>query len=78
MRISKKGLCALEAAIVLAKRHSERATTRIHGMAVSEGIPEMFLEPILLGSKQCLAGGESEGRQRRVSAEAPAFQDFPG
>ncbi len=50
MRISKKGLYALEAMIALAKNHPERPT-KIHEIAVSEGIPEKFLEAILLDLK---------------------------
>lgn len=50
MRISKKGLYALEALTVLAKNYPRRPT-KIHEIAVSEGIPEKFLEAILLDLK---------------------------
>jgi len=50
MRISKKGLYGLEALTVLAKHYPERPV-RIHDIAVSEGIPEKFLEAILLDLK---------------------------
>jgi Rrf2 family protein len=50
MRISKKGLYALEALMVLAKDYPHRPT-KIHEIAVSDGIPEKFLEAILLDLK---------------------------
>ena len=50
MRISKKGLYALEAMIALAKNYPDR-TTKIHEIAVSDRIPEKFLEAILLDLK---------------------------
>src|SRR5579863_409961 len=50
MRISKKGLYALEAMMVLAKNHPKRVT-KIHQIAVSDHIPEKFLEAILLDLK---------------------------
>ena len=50
MRISNKGLYALEAMINLAENYPERRT-KIHDIAVQEGIPEKFLELILLDLK---------------------------
>lgn len=50
MKISKKGLYALEAMVALAKKYPER-TTRIHDIAVSDRIPEKFLEAILVDLK---------------------------
>jgi Rrf2 family protein len=50
MRISSKGLYALEAMIRLARNYPERPT-RIHDIAVQEEIPEKFLELILLNLK---------------------------
>lgn len=50
MRISSKGLYALEAMIRLAKNYPERPT-KIHDIAVQEEIPEKFLELILLNLK---------------------------
>jgi Rrf2 family protein len=46
MRISKKGLYALQAMMRLAKDYHHPPVT-IHTIAVSEGIPEKFLELIL-------------------------------
>jgi Rrf2 family protein len=51
MRVSKKGLYALEALMVLAKRHPNH-TTKIREIASAEGIPEKFLELILLELKR--------------------------
>lgn len=49
MRISKKGLYALEAMVRLAKDYPEPA--KIHAIAASEGVPQKFLELILLDLK---------------------------
>jgi len=50
MRISSKGLYALEAMVRLARNYPERPT-RIHDIAVQDEIPEKFLELILLNLK---------------------------
>jgi len=50
MRISKKGLYALEAITRLAANYPDRPT-KIHDIAASERIPEKFLELILLDLK---------------------------
>jgi Rrf2 family protein len=50
MRISKKGLYALQAMTALARNYPERPTT-IHEIAVSDQIPEKFLEAILVDLK---------------------------
>jgi Rrf2 family protein len=50
MRISKKGLYALEAMIHLARNHPH-PPTNIHDIAAEEDIPEKFLELILLDLK---------------------------
>jgi Rrf2 family protein len=50
MRISKKGLYALEAMIALTKNYPARPT-KIHEIAESDKIPEKFLESILLDLK---------------------------
>ncbi|MFB3922677.1 MAG: Rrf2 family transcriptional regulator [Terriglobia bacterium] len=51
MRISKKGLYALEAMIALGK-HYPKQTIRIRNIASSERIPEKFLELILFELKR--------------------------
>lgn len=50
MKVSKKGLYALEAMTMLARNYPKRAT-KIHEIASSERIPEKFLELILLELK---------------------------
>lgn len=51
MRISKKGLYALKAMLVLRKNYPQRVT-KIHEIASGERIPEKFLELILLELKR--------------------------
>ncbi len=46
MKISKKGLYALQALMSLA-RHYPEGTTKIHKIAAEEDVPEKFLELIL-------------------------------
>jgi Rrf2 family protein len=50
MRISQKGLYALQAAAMLARHYNEGAI-RIHDIAAEENLPEKFLELILLELK---------------------------
>jgi Rrf2 family protein len=50
MRISQKGLYALQAMMCLARRYDEGAI-RIRDIAYDEGLPEKFLELILLEMK---------------------------
>ena len=69
MKISNKGLYALEAMINLAGNHPQRPT-KIHAIAVEEGIPEKFLELILLDLKaarlvESLRGANGGYRLRR-------------
>lgn len=70
MRISSKGLYALEAMTRLARNYPERAT-KIHEIAVQEEIPEKFLELILLDLKaarlvESLRGTKGGYRLRRA------------
>jgi Rrf2 family protein len=50
MRISQKGLYALQAMMMLARHHNQGAI-RIRDIAYEEGLPEKFLELILLELK---------------------------
>jgi len=50
MKISQKGLYALEALIFLARRH-DRDAVKIREIAAAEDLPEKFLELILLELK---------------------------
>jgi len=70
MRISSKGLYALEAMIRLARNYPEQPT-KIHEIAVQEEIPEKFLELILLDLKaarlvESLRGANGGYRLRRA------------
>jgi len=70
MRISSKGLYALEAMIRLARNYPERPT-KIHDIAVEDEIPEKFLELILLDLKaarlvESLRGANGGYRLRRA------------
>ena len=70
MRISNKGLYALEAMINLA-RNFTCGPTKIHAIAVTEKIPEKFLELILLDLKtarlvESLRGASGGYRLRRA------------
>jgi Rrf2 family transcriptional regulator, cysteine metabolism repressor len=51
MRISQKGLYALEAMMVLAENYGQQVM-KIHRIAATERIPEKFLEAILLDLKR--------------------------
>ncbi len=51
MRISQRGLYALQALTVLARRHSD-GVTKIRDIAREEQLPEKFLEAILLELKR--------------------------
>jgi len=73
MRISKKGLYALEALTVLARNYPHHPT-KIHQIAVAEGIPEKFLEAILLDLKtarlvESLRGAQGGYLLRREPSE---------
>src|SRR3984893_5792999 len=73
MKISQKGLYALQAMMLLARRHHEGAI-KIHDIAYEEVLPEKFLELILLELKNARmvesARGAKGGYQlRRDPAE---------
>src|SRR5271166_628128 len=70
MRISNKGLYALEAMMCLA-RGPQKGLTTIHAIATSEQIPEKFLELILLDLKaarlvESLRGAKGGYRLKRA------------
>ncbi|HUI40861.1 MAG TPA: Rrf2 family transcriptional regulator [Terriglobia bacterium] len=70
MRISSKGLYALEAMVRLAYNYPEQPT-KIHDIAVQDKIPEKFLELILLDLKaarlvESLRGANGGYRLRRA------------
>jgi Rrf2 family protein len=73
MKISQKGLYALQAMMRLARRYSEGAI-RIRDIAYDEGLPEKFLELILLELKnarmvESVRGAKGGYRLRRPPSE---------
>ncbi|PYV91403.1 MAG: transcriptional regulator [Acidobacteria bacterium] len=73
MKISQKGLYALQALMALA-RHSNQGAIRIRDIAYEEGLPEKFLELILLELKnarivESVRGAKGGYQLRRASSE---------
>ena len=73
MKISQKGLYALQAMMMLA-RHYDRGAIRIRDIAYEEELPEKFLELILLELKnarlvESVRGAKGGYRLRRPPAE---------
>src|ERR1039457_801773 len=73
MKISQKGLYALQAMMMLARRHHEGAI-KIRDIAYEEVLPEKFLELILLELKnarmvESVRGAKGGYRLRRDPAE---------
>ncbi|MGO9402194.1 MAG: RrF2 family transcriptional regulator [Terriglobales bacterium] len=75
MKISQKGLYALQAMMALTRRHNQGAI-RIRDIAYEENLPEKFLELILLELKnarmvESVRGAKGGYRLRRAPAEIP-------
>jgi Rrf2 family protein len=73
MKISQKGLYALQALMMLARRYSQ-GTIRIRDVAYEENLPEKFLELILLELKnarivESVRGAKGGYRLRRPPSE---------
>ncbi len=73
MRISQKGLYAMQAMMVLARRYNQGAI-RIRDIAYEEGLPEKFLELILLELKnarmvESVRGAKGGYQLRRAPSE---------
>jgi len=73
MKISQKGLYALQAMMMLA-RHYNQGAIRIRDIAYEEGLPEKFLELILLELKnarivESVRGAKGGYQLRRAPAE---------
>lgn len=62
MRISSRGLYALKALTYLAEAY-ERGLVKIHAIAEDEGIPEKFLESILVTLKNARVVTSQRGRE---------------
>jgi Rrf2 family protein len=75
MKISQKGLYALQAMMMLARNHRQGAI-KIRDIAYEEGLPEKFLELILLELKnarmvESVRGAKGGYQLRRDPAEIP-------
>jgi Rrf2 family protein len=75
MKISQKGLYALQAMMMLARRYKQGAI-RIRDIAYEEGLPEKFLELILLELKnarmvESVRGAKGGYQLRRPPSEIP-------
>jgi Rrf2 family protein len=73
MKISQKGLYALQAMMMLARHHNQGAI-RIRDIAYEEGLPEKFLELILLELKnarivESVRGAKGGYQLRRLPSE---------
>jgi Rrf2 family protein len=73
MKVSQKGLYALQAMMVLTRRHTEGAI-RIRDIAYEENLPEKFLELILLELKnarivESVRGAKGGYRLRRAPSD---------
>jgi Rrf2 family protein len=76
MKISKKGLYALEAMIRLARNYPESA--KIHSIAAAEDIPQKFLELILLDLKAARFVDSLRGAQGGYLLRRPPQNIFLG
>jgi Rrf2 family protein len=77
MKVSQKGLYALEALIFLARRQ-DRCAIRIHEIAASEELPEKFLELILLELKHARVVESVRGAKGGYRLKRPAAKIFLG
>ena len=77
MRISQKGLYALEAMTVLAENYGQRVMT-IHRIAADERIPEKFLEAILLDLKRARLVDSVRGARGGYLLRRPPKKIFLG
>jgi Rrf2 family protein len=73
MKISQKGLYALQAMMMLARRYNQGAT-RIRDIAYEEGLPEKFLELILLELKNARIVESVRGAKGGYQLRRPASE----
>ena len=74
MKISQKGLYALQAMMMLA-RHYNQGAIRIRDIAYEEVLPEKFLELILLELKNARIVESVRGAKGRIPAAPPSVRD---
>jgi Rrf2 family protein len=77
MRISKKGLYALEALVALGKNYPRRVA-KIREIASAEGIPEKFLELILLDLKRARLVESERGARGGYRLRRPPSKIYLG
>lgn len=77
MKISQKGLYALEALMLLARRYGA-GTTKIHEIATEEDLPEKFLEAILLELKRARIVQSARGAKGGYQLKRPPSEIFLG
>lgn len=78
MRISQKGLYALQALIVLARRYPTGEAVKIHDIAQEEQLPEKFLEAILRDLKRVRVVVSIRGANGGYQLQRPPDQIFLG
>jgi Rrf2 family transcriptional regulator, cysteine metabolism repressor len=77
MRISHRGLYALQALLHLAEAH-ERGLVKIHEIAAEEEIPEKFLEGILVTLKNARVVSSQRGREGGYRLRRPPQEILVG
>jgi Rrf2 family protein len=77
MKISQKGLYALEALIFLARRY-EKGAIKIREIAATEDLPEKFLELILLELKHARLVESERGAKGGYRLKRPPAKIFLG
>lgn len=77
MKISQKGLYALEAVVFLARRYDDGAI-KIHEIAATEDLPEKFLELILLELKHARIVESVRGAKGGYRLKRPPSKVFLG
>src|SRR5205814_1159507 len=75
MKVSQKGLYALQALMMLA-RHHEKGAIRIRDVAYEENLPEKFLELILLELKNARIVDSVRGAHGGYQLKRPPSQIF--
>lgn len=78
MRISQKGLYALQALIVLARQYPGGKAARIRDIAQEEQLPEKFLEAILRDLKRMRVVVSVRGAHGGYQLQRPPDQIFLG
>jgi Rrf2 family protein len=78
MKVSQKGLYALQALISLAHGYDGKGATRIHDIAAADGLPEKFLELILLELKHARIVESVRGAKGGYRLKRPPSEIFLG